>query len=78
MSISNINLNIKKFQYLQITDEEMEVNYPSTSLDGSVEKALKDFGNKGWELVSALYEYDEGLDGKEIGYKRFYFKKDKK
>ena len=40
MSISNINLNIKKFQYLQITDEEMEVNYPSTSLDGSVEKAL--------------------------------------
>ena len=46
---------MKKFEYLQITDDQMEVDFPATSLDESVQKALKDFG-----------------------YKRFYFKKDKK
>ena len=69
---------MKKFEYLQITDDEMDTYYPGASIDESVQTALKELGNKGWELVSALYEYDEGLDGKEIGYKRFYFKKDKK
>ena len=70
---------MKKFEYLQITDNEMEVDYPATeSLDESVQKALKVLGNKGWELVSALYEHDVGVDGKQIAYKRFYFKKEKK
>jgi hypothetical protein len=69
---------MKKFEYLQITDDEMDTYYPGASIDESVQTALKELGNKGWELVSALYEYDEDEKGKEFGYKRFYFKKDKK
>jgi len=69
---------MKKFEYLQITDDEMDTYYPGASIDESVQTALKELGNKGWELVSALYEYDEDEKGKEFDYKRFYFKKDKK
>jgi hypothetical protein len=69
---------MKKFEYLQITDDEMDTYYPGASIDESVQTALKELGNKGWELVSALYEYDEHEHRKEFGYKRFYFKKDKK
>ncbi len=73
---------MKKFEYLQLTEDEMDIDYPGKSIDESVQTALNKLGNKGWELVSALYEYDEGVkdDGTvgEIGYKRFYFKRDKK
>ena len=70
---------MKKFEYLQITDNEMEVGHPATkSLDDSVQKTLKLLGNIGWELVTVLYEHDKGLEGEEIGYKRFYFIKEKK
>ena len=61
-----------------MTDEEMDTNNPGTSVDESVESALTNLGNRGWELVSALYEYDEDEEGKEFGFKRFYFKRDKK
>ena len=73
---------MKKFEYLQLSEDEMDIDYPGASIDESVQRALNELGNKGWELVSALYEYDEGVkdDGTvgEIGYKRFYFKKEKK
>jgi hypothetical protein len=39
---------MKKFEYLQMTDEEMDTNNPGTSLDESVESALTDLGNRGW------------------------------
>ena len=72
---------MKKFGYLQLTEDEMDTDYPGKSIDESVQTALNELGNKGWELVSALYEYDEGVkdDGTvgEIGHKRFYFKKEK-
>ena len=69
---------MRKFVYLQTTDYEMEADHQTTSLDESVDKALKVLGNKGWELVSALYEHDESLDGKPFFYKKLYFKKEKK
>lgn len=66
---------MKKFEYLQMRDEEINTNNPGISLDESVESALTDLGNRSWELVSALYEYDEDENGKEFDFKRFYFKK---
>ena len=66
---------MKKFEYLQMRDEEINTNNLGISLDESVESALTDLGNRSWELVSALYEYDEDENGKEFDFKRFYFKK---
>ena len=69
---------MKKIEYIQITDDEMDTNNPGISLDENVELALTDLGNRGWELVSVLYEYDKDKNNKEFGFKRFYFKRDKK